>query len=398
MKIAYFDCFAGAAGDMIAAALIHAGADISVIKSRLAKLSLTGYEVQCNEQTVQGILSMRFNVNIDGSEKPHRHLHHITEMIQAASLGKSVETMAVDIFTNLARAEAQVHNTTIEKIHFHEVGAVDSIVDIVTAAIALDELGVEEVFCSPIPLGSGVIKCDHGIMPVPAPATARLLADAHAATVPGPNPGEATTPTAAAILTTLCKNVGVLPEMSVISTGYGAGGRQDGPAPNLLRAIIGQTAAPGEGNGDCVMEMSANIDDTSGEVIGLAIDQLMQAGALDAWATPVYTKKNRPAWTLGVLCRLADEKTVEEAFFRHAGTFGLRKRTVNRSKLKVDFQTVETVYGPIRIKTGSLDGRALAVKVEFEDAALAARSHNASVTQVMDAAKAKFLLDNRKTQ
>ncbi|HNX27368.1 MAG TPA: nickel pincer cofactor biosynthesis protein LarC, partial [Phycisphaerae bacterium] len=297
MKIAYFDCFAGAAGDMIAASLIHAGADIMKIESRLSRLGLAGYDIECGTLSVQGISAMRFKVNVDGSEKPHRHLSHIVEIIKCASLGKNAEGMAIKIFTNLAKAESQVHNTTIDNIHFHEVGAVDSIIDIVTAAVALDELGIQDVFCSAIPLGSGTIRCDHGIMPVPAPATARLLADAHAATVPGPNTGEATTPTAAAILTTLCKNIGTMPAMTVTSTGYGAGSRQDGPAPNLLRVIIGETTSPDEGDCDCVLELSANIDDISGEIIGAAIDSLMQAGALDAWASPIYTKKNRPAWT-----------------------------------------------------------------------------------------------------
>jgi len=293
-----------------------------------------------------------FHVERSG-DSPHRGLADILTMIDGADLPGRVAERAKAIFTRLGQAEASIHQVDLAQVHFHEVGAVDSIADIVGACLALDSLGVDRIVCSPIPLGSGTVTCDHGQFPLPAPATAALLAGVP--TKPGPNEGEATTPTAAAILTTLADAFGPLPALTVDAIGYGAGTREGDAVPNLLRIFIGEVSE--DGSADTVVELSANIDDCSGEVIGAAIDKLLAAGCVDAWAAPIVMKKSRPAWTLSALCSEADVAAVEDIFFRETTTFGVRRRHCARRKLDRRHETVETPYGPVRIKLGVLNGR-----------------------------------------
>lgn len=377
MALAYFDCFAGAGGDMIVAALIDAGAETAALQVALSGLDLPGFSVRHEVVHRMGLAGVKFHVEVAGDDQPHRGLDTILALIDAASLPARAAERARRIFTRLARAEADVHGVDPGQVHFHEVGAVDSIVDVVGACVALDLLDVDRVLCSPIALGSGTVTCAHGTLPVPAPATARLMAGAEVFSC-GVD-GEATTPTAAAVLTTLAESYGPIPAMTVSAVGCGAGSRDSGPLPNLLRVFIGEA---GEGALDEAVELSANIDDCSGELIGAALESLLAAGCLDAWAAPIVMKKSRPAWTLRALCVPGDVAAAERIIFSQTTTFGIRRSRCRRSKLVRQFETVETPFGPIRIKVGLLEGKAVTASPEFDDCQRAAQSHHASVKEV----------------
>ena len=319
-----------------------------------------------------------------GGGHVHRGLGDILALIDAAGLPARVADRARRIFTRLGEAEAKVHGIGTDEVHFHEVGAVDSIVDVVAACVALELLGVESVLCSPIAVGTGTVHCAHGELPVPAPATAELLAGAQVAGTE--IVGEATTPTGAAVLTTLAESYGPLPPMRVAAVGRGAGTREGGPLPNIVRVFVGEPDE--DGQADAVVELSANLDDCTGEVIGAVIEKLLAAGCLDAWAAPIVMKKSRPAWMLSVLCAPADAAEAERLLFAETTTFGVRRRTCSRAKLCRRHETVETPYGPIRVKVGRLDDETVTASPEFEDCRRAAEAHHVAVKEVLAAAKA----------
>ena len=325
-------------------------------------------------------------MELDGRDHLHRHLGDIIEIIDAAGLAPRAAKRAKSIFTRLAQAEAKVHGVAVDQVHFHEVGAVDSIIDVVGACVAMEIIGIDSVVCSPIAVGSGTIRCEHGTMPVPAPATAELLVGAE--TCGGHLPGEATTPTGAAVLTTLAERYGPMPAMSISAVGCGAGTRDGGPLPNLLRVFLGEP--DDHGAADTVIELSANIDDCTGEVIGATIARLLSAGALDAWASPIVMKKSRPAWMLSVLCAPADADEAEQILFAETTTFGVRRAPRARTKLLRRHETVETPYGPIRIKVGLSSGQAVAAAPEFDDCLSAAESHRVPVREVLAAANEAY--------
>ncbi|MCK5113768.1 MAG: nickel pincer cofactor biosynthesis protein LarC [Phycisphaerae bacterium] len=386
MKIAYFDCFGGLAGDMIVGAFLDAGLDLAALKPELQKLDIGEFSVSCKQTARGGITGTKFDVEVQGHDHHHRGLSQILEIISVAKLvGKTGDT-ASRIFKRLAAAEAKVHGCDIEEIHFHEVGAVDSIVDIVSAAVAIELLGIDRIACSPIPIGSGTVKCAHGIIPLPAPATVELLVNAQ--TFPALNPGEATTPTGAAVMTTLSESFATPPEMKIASIGYGAGLRDDENAPNLLRVIIGHDCEDGEA--DSVVELSANIDDCTGELLGAAMDKLLAAGALDVWITPGYTKKSRPTSVLSALCKPGDVEHMRQIIFVETTTFGIRQRSCGRVKLAREFARVETAFGRVRVKVGRLEGEIVTVSPEFADCKTAAESHGVNIQSVMDAAKSAW--------
>jgi len=405
MSIAYFDCFAGAGGDMIVGSLLDAGADFDALVAELGKLGAEGYDLRIERVLREGLAGTKFHVDLAGprhehdeqagvrqegdpadTHHAHRNLQDILEMIDRAALAGRADERARRIFTRLAEAEAKVHDVAVDEVHFHEVGAVDSIVDIVGTCVALELLGVDRVFCSPIPIGSGTFRCAHGVMPAPAPATAELLVGVR--TAPSSIAGEITTPTAAAVLTTLAESFGPMPAMDVSAVGYGAGTREDGPVPNLLRVFVGRTDE--DGNADALVEISANIDDCTGEVLGAAMEKLLAAGCADVWASPIYMKKSRPAWTIMVLCEQADVARAEQILFTETTTFGLRRRPVTRSKLRREHRTVETPYGPIRIKVGLRDAEELTASAEFADCLAAAEAHHVPVKEVLAAARAAY--------
>jgi uncharacterized protein (TIGR00299 family) protein len=353
------------------------------LRAELAKLNLPGYELDIRQISKQGFNATRVEVKRSG-RPGHRSLHDIEAIIDDSALSEPVRTRARSVFRRLAQAEAKVHGSKIEKVHFHEVGAVDAIVDVAGAAIGVDALGLQEIACSPIPTGNGTVRCEHGVLPIPAPATAELLTGiplAECAEV-----GELTTPTGAAILTSLTSQFGPIPAMTVECCGYGAGSRDGSERPNLLRLFVG------EGHGDAtetdsVVVLETNLDDATGEQIGHAFEALFAAGALDAFVTPVAMKKNRPGILLSAIVPLERQSACEEVFFAETGTFGIRGRVCTRRKLARSTETVSTPFGDIRIKLGRLSGRVVVAAPEYEDCAAAARTHDTSLCDVMSVAR-----------
>lgn len=382
MNLAYFDCFSGAGGDMIVASLLDAGADGDALKEAIQSLGLSGYTLsieRVRKPASGGLAATRFDVELDrDQDQPHRHLAHIVKIIEGSALSASVRQKCVSIFRKLAEAEAKVHGTTIEQVHFHEVGAVDAIIDVVGAVYALELLSVDEVICSPIPTGSGTVDCAHGTMPVPAPATAELLVGVPL--MPCEETGELITPTGAAVLTTLSRRFGSLPQMTLRSTGYGAGTREGKTRPNLLRVLIGEVAE--EGEGDTVVVLETNLDDTSPEIVGHCMERLMGAGALDAFSMPIQMKKSRPGVLLTVLCEPETENVMRGIVFAETSTLGIRRRVTERVKLVRHIETVVTRFGTIHMKVAMRDGAATA-SPEYEDCKSASKQHQIPLQTVM---------------
>jgi uncharacterized protein (TIGR00299 family) protein len=387
MRIAYFDCFCGASGDMILAACIDAGLEVDLLGRQLALLGVEGYQIKAQTITKQGFASTQLDVILDPTvSQTHRHLRHILEILERSSLPHAVCQRAAAIFIRLAEAEAAVHGTTPEKVHFHEVGAIDAIVDVVGACLALEHLGVERVFVSPVPPGSGSIRCDHGEMPVPAPATAALLKGVPLAACD--EPGELITPTGAAILTTLAAGFGPLPAMTIERIGVGAGRREGKTRPNILRLLIGQAAdVPNPEETDEILVLQANLDDVTGQVLGHVCEKLLQVGALDVFTSPIYMKKNRPATEITVLAPPPARATIEDILFAETTTFGVRVWPVQRSKLSRSFETVRTEVGDIRIKVGRRAGEVVRVSPEYEDCRLATERTHRPLIEVMELAR-----------
>lgn len=345
MKLAYFDCASGISGDMTLGALVDAGASLDAIQDGVQSLGLPGVRLMRQEVKKKGFRATQITVEHEPEHK-HRHLHHITAMIEAGALTARQRELATRIFTRLAEAEAQVHGTTIAKVHFHEVGAVDSIADIVGSAIGWDLLGIERAVCSPVPTGSGFVEIAHGRCSIPAPATGELLKGVPLA--PSTVQCELTTPTGAAIVRALANGFGPPPAMTVEAIGYGAGQRDLEEQPNLLRLLVGQSAEPaGDAAAEQLWLLETNLDDVSGEWIGYAIEQLWQAGALDVFTTAIQMKKNRPGVKLSVLCPPADCQKLEAIFFRETTTLGVRRYPVWRHKLRRETKQVDTPWGPI---------------------------------------------------
>jgi uncharacterized protein (TIGR00299 family) protein len=387
MRIGYFDCFSGASGDMILAACIDAGLDVRTLQAGLAGLNVPGWSLDAQSVRKQGFAATQVEVSVDpATDKPHRHLKHIREIIEHSSLSPAVRDRAIAVFTRLGEAEAAVHGTTLEKVHFHEVGAIDSIVDIVGACIAMDALGIDTVRCSPVPTGSGTITCDHGVMPVPAPATARLLTGVPLAECD--EVGELTTPTGAAILTTLSSGYGPLPAMKIARIGVGAGRREGQRRANILRLMVGDapTAPAAEDEQDEILVLETNLDDVSGQVIGHVYDALFAAGAVDVFTTPVQMKKNRPGVQLTVLVPPAVREQAEAILFRETTTFGIRSHRCERHILARTFDTVQTQAGAIRIKVGRRGERVLTATPEFEDCRRAAAESGTPLKEIMEQA------------
>ena len=387
MKIAYFDCFAGAAGDMIVAAMLDASLDVEFLKAQLATLGLKNLDISLTETRRCGLRALSFVPSVP-KQHQHRNLRQITEIITQSKISEQAKKTAVNIFERIAQAEAVVHGKDPNDIHFHELGALDSIVDIVSASVGLEALGVEKVYCSALSLGGGTVKCAHSRLPVPAPAAAELLKGVPI--IGGPTQVELLTPTAAAILTTVVDQFCPLPAMKIETIGYGAGSLESEEFPNVLRLILGKTVAVGLENADSVCLLETNIDDISSELVGSITDKLLNQRALDVFSTPIYMKQSRPAVKISVICKVADAQQLEQILFEQGLTFGVRKQILQRSKLAREFVTVQTKFGEIRIKTGKLDGRIVNSKPEFSDCCLAAEKHNVSVKTVLDAAMAAY--------
>jgi hypothetical protein len=383
MKIAYFDCFSGAAGDMLTASLLDAGLDFDFLKAQIAALGLKDIELTAYETKRAGLRALHF-VPIIAEGHHHRHLEDIIKIISAGKIGDKPKRTAIAIFERLAKAEAAVHGQNPKDVHFHEVGALDSIVDIVSAAVGLDALGIEKVYCSPLAVGGGWVKMAHGNFPVPAPATMELLKGVP--TVGGPIDKELLTPTGAAILTTVVESFGPLPRMIIEKTGYGAGTLDSEQFPNVVRLILGETSDESAATADSIYLLETNIDDVNGEIVASAMVQLLGAGALDVFTTPIVMKHARPAVKLSVICNVADTGKIENLIFNAGLTFGIRKQIMQRSKLAREFITVSTRFGDIKIKVGKWEGKIVNAKPEFADCAAAAEKYKVSVQLVRDAA------------
>jgi len=387
MKIAYFDCFAGAGGDMIAAAMLDAGVDINFLKAQLATLGIEDLDVKLTETKRAGLRAVKFTPIIADQEN-NRNLKQITELINHSKISPNAKKTAISIFEKLAKAEANVHGKDVHEIHFHEVGAMDSIVDIVAAAVGLETLGIEKVYCSPLAVGGGKVRCEHGLMPVPAPATAELIKG-----IPingGPIEAELLTPTAAAIYSTIVDEFGPIPSMKIEKIGYGAGSLESEKFPNVLRLILGEIAADGAENADSVGLLETNIDDVSGEIIGFLSKKLFEHGALDVFTTPIYMKEGRLGAKISIISRISDIEELEQVVLKEGVTFGVRRQILQRKKLAREFVTVETKYGKIRIKVGRLAGEIVNAKPEFADCVSAAKRHNEAIKAVLEAAMAEY--------
>lgn len=385
MRIAYFDCFSGISGDMTLGALVDAGVDGHAIKAAVDGLGLPA-ELRFATVRKKGFRATHAKV-ITAHEHAHRHLHHIEAMIEKAALPPKSAELARRIFRKLGEAEAHAHGIPIEKVHFHEVGAVDSIVDIVGAAVGLDLLGVERFESGPVPTGRGWVNGAHGKMPLPAPATAELLKGVPLADLD--LPFEMTTPTGAAIVTTVAERFGALPAMTIDRIGLGAGTREVAEQPNLLRLFVGTIGESAES--DRVWVLETNLDDLPGEIVGYATTKLMEAGALDAFVTPVYMKKNRPGAMVTVLCGEGSIPSMEEILFRETGTLGIRRHAVSRHKLRRKAATVETAFGPIAGKLGWRDDRPPVFTPEYEDCARVAGGRGVPLREVYQAAQQAYL-------
>lgn len=420
-RIAYLDCFAGISGDMFVGALLDLGLELADLEGELRKLDLTGYRLARASVDKLGLRATHFNVLLDsaggtrpadGAPPDHTHAHddhhraftHIRDLISRSALSDPVKGAAIRIFTRLAEAEAAVHGVEVDQVHFHELGAIDAIVDIVSAAIGVEQLGIDEFVCSPLHLGSGFVRMAHGLYPIPAPATARLIAGAPVYSTEAK--GELVTPTGAAIATTLASGYGPLPMMTVTRIGYGAGTR-DREFPNVLRVIMGErnsTAVPtaprtpfpeqhaaaateaGYHEGPATV-IEANIDDMNPQLYDALIERLLTAGALDVALIPAHMKKNRPGILLQVLAHPASVDALLAIVFTESTTIGARTYDVTKRMLQREHRVIQTPYGPVRVKVARLGERVVNIAPEYEDCRALAASAGVAVKAVHAAAQ-----------
>ena len=386
MTLVYFDCFSGISGDMTLGALVDAGVSIDALRSELARLDISGYEIKAEKVNRSGIAATKVHVFIDQKSPRARHLGDIIKTIESSSLSPAVKTKSVRIFQRLADAEAKVHATTPDKVHFHEVGAVDAIVDIVGSVIGLELLGATRIITSAVNVGSGTVQTSHGLLPVPAPATVELLAD-----IPmyqSPPQFELTTPTGAAIISSLGSSFGNLPALKVVRVAYGAGDKDFPGHPNVLRLMIGEAVSPYDEDTSVVIE--TNIDDMNPQVYDHVIGKLLQQGAQDVYLTPIIMKKGRPAILLSVLSGKSTIDVILDTIFRETTSIGVRIQEVGRKKLSREIRDVDTIYGKVRVKISKRDDEILTVTPEFEDCRKVAEEKNVPLKTVMDEAKSAF--------
>ncbi len=391
MKIAYFDCFSGASGDMILGALVDAGLSLEQLQGELARLPLSGYALTARPVVKRGLAGAQVVITLaeEPQGHPHRRLADIKGLIGASSLPEAVKARSIEIFTRLAAAEARVHRIGLEEVHFHEVGAVDAILDVVGAVSGLQTLGIEKIYCSPLHLGSGTVTCAHGVLPVPAPAVLELVQGrpVYATGVQG----ELLTPTGAAILTTLASEFGPLPPMTVTAVGCGAGSL-DPPLPNLLRLCIGETpGGAADFHTEQVAVLETNIDDMNPQLYDYLIQKMLSLGALEVFLTPAQMKKNRPGTLLSLICAPAAVEKFAAFLLEETTTIGLRWRLEQRLKAARTIREAPTRYGPVRFKVAQLGDRVVQVSPEYEDCKRLALEQGAPLREVMEEARAVAL-------
>ena len=389
MKILYLDCAMGAAGDMLAAALLELLDDPAAFVAELNALGLPGARYTAEPSTKCGIRGTHLRVTVHGAEEDdhdhhehhheHHHHHHtmadIEAIVRGSALPERVQAGVLAVYDRIAQAESRVHGEPVEEIHFHEVGALDAVADIAAVSLLMDRIGADEVVCSPVHVGSGQVRCAHGLLPVPAPAAAELLRG-----VPiygGELRGELCTPTGAALLRQFVTRFGELPAMTLARVGYGMG-KRDFDRPNCVRAILGEMAPADE----TVCELRCNVDDMTGEAIGFAAERLLAAGALDVYTAPIGMKKSRPGTLLCVLCRDRDRETILQAIFRHTTTLGVRRTALQRHTLSRRIETVQTPLGAVRCKISEGYGVERR-KFEYDDVARLARENGCSIQEVL---------------
>jgi len=385
LRAAYFDCYSGISGDMILGALIDLGVNATKIRKALGTIDLKNYKLKASK-VKRGLIS---GTSVKVEVARTRHSHHkarkysdIKKLLSNSDLSSTVKKNSLEVFKRIARVEAAVHNTTMEKIHFHEVGAVDSIVDIVGGVVAIESLKIDKIYASPLNLGEGFVECAHGSLPVPAPATLKLLKD-----IPVFSNGikkELTTPTGAAMIGFYADGFGSLPKMRVVGDGYGAGDHIIPSMPNMLRIVLGEIDSE---PGDEFVVIETNIDDMNPEFYETAMDSLFKAGALDVYLNPVIMKKSRPANKISVLSLKKDVQCLIEILLRDTSSFGVRFYPVDRTVLDREIKTVKTSWGPVNIKIGKLNGKTLQASPEYEDCKKLSSKARINISRVYDEAK-----------
>jgi hypothetical protein len=392
MKILYYDCFAGISGDMNLGAMLDLGVDQKYLLKELGKLPIDSYKIKIYKDKRGGITGTKVDVIVPPQKKAFslhtlkkRTFRDITRMIKQSNLSANVKKISLDIFTRLARAEGKIHGHKIEDVHFHEVGAIDSIIDIIGAAICLDYLKVDKVISSPIQVGSGIIHCSHGTFPVPAPATAEILQGIPIKT--GLVPFEATTPTGAAIIASTAAYFTERIDFTPQKIGYGLGSK-DSSTPNVLRIFLGEISANTEKADDpetgVAVIIECNIDDMNPELYDALMERLFAVGAHDVFLTPIIMKKSRPAVMVSVLCDVGKQKAIEEVLWLNSSTFGLRSYKVAKSMLRRETVKVKTKYGEITVKSGYLNGRIIKSKPEYEDCKRLAKENGVTIQDIYE--------------
>jgi hypothetical protein len=386
MTLAYFDCFSGISGDMTLGALVDAGLSLEVLRAELAKLSLSGYTLSSEKVRRSGLSATKVHVVLDDKKQPARHLSDIQKIINGSSLSPVIQQKSLAIFHRLAEVEAKVHGTTPDRVHFHEVGAVDALVDIVGTVIGLERLGITEIIGSPVNVGSGTVHTAHGKLPVPAPATVELLRNiplySSAITF------ELTTPTGAALISTLASSFGPLPQMKVRSIAYGAGNKDLPGQPNVLRLMIGELLPMYDEDTSTLIE--TNIDDMNPQLYDHLIEKLLAQGAQDVYLTPIIMKKGRPGILLSILTNRLQSDAMLDILFRETTSIGVRIGETGRKKLQREVRQVETAYGTVRVKVSRRGDEIMTVTPEYDDCRRIADVKKVSVKEVMESAKRSF--------
>jgi uncharacterized protein (TIGR00299 family) protein len=427
MRIAYLDCFSGISGDMFLGALIDAGVSPDLLEDSVKALDI-GARLEISKVVRAGISATKVDVYANGEkdlprevfweqhghDHPHEHSHghdhshehrhdhgrtltDIRKIIEKAAISSTAKATAIKIFETLGQAEAEIHNTSIAQVHFHEVGAVDAMVDIVCAAVGAESLAVDEWVCSPLNVGGGTVKCAHGTLPVPTPATLKLLRDAPVYSS-GPQV-ELVTPTGAAIVKTLSTRFAPFPAMKIDKSGYGAGTRDFPEHPNLLRITIGETEPTDRAktSNESITVLEANLDDLSPQVLAYAMERLLAEGALDVFSVPVQMKKSRPGALLTVLAKMEDANRLAKTIFAETTTLGVRRREEQRQTLSRRWETVDTTWGPVRIKIANMNGSVSNYAPEYEDCRTLAEAQHVPLRTVMQEAIQQYLRAERKT-
>lgn len=390
MEIAYFDCFSGISGDMILGSLIDLGLDIEYLKKEFKKINISGYEINAEKIKKRDISCIKVNITVKDKQK-YRSLKEINALIDKSELNPEVKKKSKGIFLKLAKAESKVHNIDIDKIHFHEIGAIDSILDIIGAVIGLDNLNIKKIYSSTIPVGRGFVKTAHGKLPIPAPATSELLKGIpiYSANIKG----ELITPTGAAIITSLTNNFGEMPLMQIEKIGYGAG-KSDFDHPNLLRIFVGESLE--NYDTDVVNVIEVNIDDMNPEYYEVVFEKLLKNGALDVYLTNIQMKKNRPGIKISIISPLEITNQLTDIIFNETTTFGLRIYKTQRKKLFVEKVKVKTKYGEITIKIGKIKDEIKLISPEYEDCKKLAQENNVSLKKIYELAKLSYFSKKEK--